>query len=161
MAKNRAACEAKIERCVKALLKVPTLTVPEAMILARFFQKDMADDSLRWLIMWCLSGGAKGSIEWDSSQTSSTLSPLTADTDNEPAASAGVSMTVEDHIQPPKHEQKRMTVSDVQQKQVGDLKHKKHKSDAHKKAVQLYDKERGKSNEGMSPRQVCVNNRRG
>jgi len=136
MSKNSAAREAKIEHCVQTLLRAPMLTVPEGMILARFSQKDVADASLRRLITRRLPGGTKGSIEWDSSRTHSTLSPLTAE-DSPAAASAGVSMSVDDRIQHPKRKQQRMTASAVQQKRVDDLKQKKHKSDAHKEAVRL------------------------
>ena len=92
MSKNSAAREAKIEHCVQTLLRAPMLTVPEGMILARFSQKDVADASLRRLLITRrLTGGTKGSIEWDSSRTHSTLSPLTAE-DSPASASAGVSM---------------------------------------------------------------------
>ena len=149
MSKNSAAREAKIEHCVQTLLRAPMLTVPEGMILARFSQKDVADASLRRLITRRLPGGTKGSIDWDSSRMHSTLSPLTAE-DSPAAASAGVSMSVDDRIQHPKRKQQRMTASAVQQKR------KKHKSDAHKEAVRLYDKERSKSDGGMSLRQVVA-----
>jgi hypothetical protein len=127
------------------------LTVPEAMILAKFSQKDVADNSLRRLIARRLPGGTKGSIEWDSSRTPSTLSQLTNGDD---PTSAGVSMSIDCRILPPKRKQQRMTASGVQQKRVDDLKQKKHKSEAHKEAVRLYDQERGKPDGGMSLRQV-------
>jgi hypothetical protein len=91
MSQKSAAHEAMIEHYMKMLLRAPTLTVPKLMILALFLQKDMADDSLRQMITQCLPSGTKGSIEWDSSRTRSTLSLLTAD--NELAASAGVPMS--------------------------------------------------------------------
>ena len=59
MPKKSAACEAKIEHCVKTLLRAPMLTVPEVMILARFSQKDVADESLRRLITRRLPSGTK------------------------------------------------------------------------------------------------------
>ena len=96
MSKKSAAHEAKIEHCVKTLLRLPMLTVPEAMILAKFSQKDVADNSLRRLITRRLPGGTKGSIEWDSSLTPSTLSPLT--NEDNPTASAGASMSIDSRI---------------------------------------------------------------
>ena len=115
------------------------LTVPEAMILAKFSQKDVADNNLRRLIARHLPGGTKGSIEWDSSRTPSTLSQLTNGDD---PTSAGVSMSIDCRILPPKRKQQRMTASGVQQKRVD------------KEAVRLYDQERGKPDGGMSLRQV-------
>ncbi len=103
------------------------------MILARFSQKDVVDESLRRLITQRLPGGTKQSIVWDSSQTSSTFSPLT--NEDEPTASARVSMSIQSRIEPPKRKQQRMTASGVQDKRVDDLKQKKHKSKAHKDAV--------------------------
>ena len=53
----------------------------------------------------------------------------------------------------PKRKQIRSTASDVQQRHIDDLKAKRHKSDAHKAAVRLYDVEKQKPN-GMSVRKV-------
>jgi hypothetical protein len=53
----------------------------------------------------------------------------------------------------PKRKQIRPTVSTVQQRRIDDLKAKRHKSDAYKVAVRLYDVEKQKPN-GMSVRKV-------
>ncbi len=48
------------------------------------------------------------------------------------------------YIQPPKRKQQRMTASALQQKQVEDLKQKRHKVEVHKEVVQLYTQEKEK-----------------
>jgi hypothetical protein len=47
MSKKSAALEAKFEIAVKTLLKAPMLTVPEAMIVAKFLTKDIANKSMQ------------------------------------------------------------------------------------------------------------------
>ncbi len=47
MSKKSAALEAKFEIAVKTLLKAPKLTVSEAMLVAKFSTKDIADKNMQ------------------------------------------------------------------------------------------------------------------
>ena len=50
MSKKSAALEAKFEIAVKTLLKVPNLTVQEAMLVAKFSTKDIKNKSMQKII---------------------------------------------------------------------------------------------------------------
>ena len=59
MNQNSAAYLAKVDYAVKTLLKAPGLTVPEAMKLADFSKKYIADKTVRQAIRRRLPGGTK------------------------------------------------------------------------------------------------------
>ena len=59
MSQNSAAQLAKVECAVKHLLKLSALTVPQAMKLADFYKKDIADKTVQRAIRRRLPGGTK------------------------------------------------------------------------------------------------------
>ena len=82
------------------------------------------------------------------------VSPLTGDGDDEHTTTTTLTAPSSGPTHPkPKRKQIRVTASAVQQRSIDDRALKKHKSDAHKAAVRLYDSERKKP-DGMSVRQV-------
>ena len=140
MSKKSAALEAKYEIAVKTLLKVPNLTVQEAMLVAKFSTKDTENKSMQKIIARRIPGGKRAMAALlppaslppsiidvpqchspQISNSSTTLSGATA---------------VAGRIQPPKkRKQQKMTATALQQKRVEDLKQKRHKVDVHKEAV--------------------------
>jgi hypothetical protein len=59
MSKKSAALEAKFEIAVKSLRKVPMITVPEAMQVAKFSTKDIANKSMQQNVTRCIPGGKR------------------------------------------------------------------------------------------------------
>ena len=59
MSQNSATHLAKVDCAVKHLLKLSTLTVPQAMKLAAFYKKYIADKTVRQAIRRRLPGGTK------------------------------------------------------------------------------------------------------
>jgi hypothetical protein len=47
MSKNSAAHQKKVEHAVRKILKAPGLSIPDAMVLANFSKKDVANKTLR------------------------------------------------------------------------------------------------------------------
>jgi hypothetical protein len=52
MSKKSAALEAKFDIAVKTLLKAPKLTVPEAVLVAKFLTKDIENKSMQQIIQY-------------------------------------------------------------------------------------------------------------
>jgi hypothetical protein len=59
MSKKSAALEAKFEIAVKTLLKAPKLTVSEAMLVAKFSTKDIADKNMQRNVSRRIPGGKR------------------------------------------------------------------------------------------------------
>jgi hypothetical protein len=157
MSKNIAAHQKKVEHAVQKILKAPGLSIPDAIVLANFSKKDVANKTLRRavhravkrrrdqaLLGLCAPPPTAGIIIIkDPSPSLSDLSSLTGESSALPAP------------QFPKPKRKQPTASAVQQRRIDDLKAKRHKSNEHKAAVRLYDIEKQKPN-GMSIRKVCL-----
>jgi hypothetical protein len=157
MSKNSAAHQKKVEHAVRKILKAPDLSIPDAMVLANFSKKDVANETVRRavhravklrqdraLLGLCAPPPTDGIvIIEDPSPSLSYLSSLTGES-SAPSAP---------QFPKPKRKQIRPTASAVQQRRVNDLKAKRHKSDAHKAAARLYNIEKQKPN-GMSIRKV-------
>jgi len=158
MSKNSAAHQKKVEHNVREILKAPGLSIPDAMVLANFSKKDVANKTLRRVVHRAvkllrdpalLGLRAPQPIDGiviieDPSPSLSDLSSLLTGESSAPSAP---------QFPKPKRKQIRPTASTVQQRRVHDLKAKRHKSSAHKAAVRLYDVEKQKPN-GMSVRKV-------
>jgi hypothetical protein len=143
MSKNESALEAKFEIAVKTLLKAPNLTVPEAMLVAKFSTKDIENKSMQKIILRRFPGGKRAMatllppallppsiVDVPTYHSPQILHLTTLSGGDGDTAIAG-------RIQPPKRKQQRMTASALQQKQVEDLKQKRHQVDVHKDAVRL------------------------
>ena len=63
MSQNSAAHLARVEHAVKTLLKAPSLTVLEAMYLAKFSKNDIANESIQQGIRRRLPGGTKNGLK--------------------------------------------------------------------------------------------------
>ena len=59
MSKKSAALEAKFEIAVKTILKAPNLTVPEAMLVAKFSTKDIETKSMHQIILRRILSGKR------------------------------------------------------------------------------------------------------
>ena len=124
MSKKSAVLEAKFEIAVKTLLKVPMLTVPEAMLVAKFSTKDIANKSMQRNVARRIPSSKRAMAALVPAIVDITIcgspqisSVTSGDGDREIAGC----------LQPPKHKQQRMTASALQQKQVEDLKQQRHK----------------------------------
>jgi hypothetical protein len=137
-----AAHQKKVESAVRILKTTTGVKVRQAMILANFSKKDIANDSIRRTIQRRIEKQHPTNII----NFNKSSSPVSLD------LSSSVVLSEPTNPQP-KRKQIRMTASAAQQKRVNDQEAKRHKSDAHKAAVRLYDAEKQKPN-GMSVRQV-------
>ena len=63
MYQNSAAHLARVEHAVKTLLKAPSLTVPEAMYLAKFSKNDIANESIQQGIRIRLTDGTRNGLK--------------------------------------------------------------------------------------------------
>ncbi len=127
------------------------------MILARFLKGNIANESIRRMIHRhlavqqvtshppCIQFGAIGKDLED-------LSDLTSGGGSLRKAVLTEVSSGPMHLKP-KHKQIHLTTSAIQQKRIDDLAAKKHKSEAHKAAMCLYNAERQKP-DGLSVRQV-------
>jgi hypothetical protein len=50
MSKNSATHQKKVEHAVWKILKMPGLSIPDAMVLANFLKKDVANETVRWAV---------------------------------------------------------------------------------------------------------------
>ena len=141
MSMKSAAHQKKVESAVRILKTTTGVKVRQAMILANFSKKDIANDSIRRTIQRRIEKQHPTNII-----KCNESSPVSSDLSSTVVSSAPTNPK-------PKRKQIRMTASAAQQKRVNDLETKRHKSDAHKAAVRLYDAEKQKPN-GMSVRQV-------
>ena len=128
------------------------------MILAGFSKSDSASEIVRQQVQRRLAhkGGANNN-RWEVvfvgiEDESASLSDLTSENEL-PTTTTTASSSSAPTNPKPKRKQIRLTASAVQQQRVGNLAAKKHKSDAHKAAVRLFDAEKKKP-DGMSIRQV-------
>jgi hypothetical protein len=163
MPKKSAVCQKKVDEAVRILNTTTGVNVSWAMILAGFSKKDTTDDTVRRMIRRHLEAlEAKQrtprrdapTVDVQITANNSVLSPLTGGDDNDPTAStAGTTKTTGPTHPKPKRKQIRPTASAIQQSRIDDLVAKRHKSDAHKAAVRLFNAEKQKP-DGMSIRQV-------
>jgi len=158
MSKNSAAHQKKVEHAVQKILKAPGLSIPDAMVLANFSKKDVANKTLRRAVHRAVKLcqdqallGLRAPPPTDGiiilEDPSPSLSDLSSSLTGESSALSA------SQFPKPKRKQIRPTSSAVEQRHVNDLKAKRHKSNAHKAAVRLYDVEKQKPN-GMSVRKV-------
>ena len=54
MSKNSATHPKKVEHAVQKILKVPGLSIPDAMVLANFLKKDVANETVRRAVHWAV-----------------------------------------------------------------------------------------------------------
>ena len=141
---------------MRKILKAPSLSIPDAMVLANFLKKDVANETMRRAVhrevklrqdqelLDVCAPPTDGIIITE--DPSPSLSDLSSFTDESSVSSAP-------QFPKPKHKQKRLTASTIQQRCIYDLKAKRHKCDVHKAAVRLYNIEKQKPN-GMLVRKV-------
>jgi hypothetical protein len=152
MPKKSAAHQKKVDAAVRILVTTTGVKVPQAMILAGFSKQDIANETIHRMIRRrfqakqttpCRDVTVRVEVAANGSDV---LSPLTGD--DEHTTTTLTTTTTTTHPKP-KRKQIRATASAVQQRRIDDQALKRHKSDAHKAAVCLWDSERKKP-DGMS-----------
>jgi hypothetical protein len=128
-----------------------------AMILARFSKSDIADKIVRQQVRRRLSlmgvtDNNQREVIFVDVDNAPSLSDFTSNSDASLPTTSASSSSAPTNPKP-KRKQIRPTASAVQQQCVDNLAAKKHKSDAHKAAIRLFDAEKKKP-DGMSIRQV-------
>ena len=157
MPKKSAAHQKKVDEAVRILNTTTGVIVSQAMILAGFPKKDIANETLRRMIRRRLEAlEAKQRPLLVVTNNDADLSTLTSGEDDDPTASATTTTTTTGPAQHPKPKRKqiRHTARATQQSRVDNLAAKRHKSDAHKAAVRLFHAEKQKPDGGMSIRMV-------
>ena len=157
MLRKSAAHQKKVDSAVRVLQTTTGVKVPWAMILAGFLKSDSANKIVRQQVRrrLALMGGARNNqreVVFVNVDNTSSLSDFTSD-NNASARTTSASSSSTPTNPKPKRKQIRPTASAVQQRRVSNLAAKKHKSDAHKVAIRLFDAEKKKP-DGMSIRQV-------
>ena len=147
MPKNSAAQEKKVKAAVQFLQTTTGVRVPQAMIVAGFSKKDVANEIERQVIRRRYNQ-AQSNINDVIVGYKPSLSDLTNIDVQSPSSSSSGSTNPK-----PKCKQIRLTSRAKQQQRVDDIMIKKHKSEAHKAAMRLYHAEKQKPN-GLSLRQV-------
>jgi len=153
MLRKSAAHQKKVDSAVRVLQNTTGVKVPGAMILAGFSKSDAASEVVRQQVrrrLQLMGGPNKNRREVvafvnvgdPSSPSDMTGTPSSASSSSASSSSAPTNPK-------PKRKQIRATSSSVQQRRVDDLAAKRHKSEAHKAAVRLFDAEKKKPN-GMS-----------
>jgi hypothetical protein len=174
MPKNTTAHQNRIQHAMRVLLKNCNLRVPEALKVADFSKKDVANESIHQAIQRCkitalaaeglhtppcecIVNGNRASLldisdlaDAQTTQTSTTTTMVMMTM----AGTTTTTTSTDNAIPPPKHKQIRLPLHSVRQKHTNNLKAKRHKADAHKSAVRLYVIERQKP-DGMSARHVA------
>ncbi len=151
----------KVHSAVRVLQTTTGVKVPGAMILAGFLKSDAASKVVQQHVRHRLE--LMGSPNKNQREVAfvnvgdpSLLSDMTG-TPSSASSSSTSSSSASSSSAPtnpkPKQKQIRATSSSVQQRRVDDLAAKRHKSEAHKAAVRLFDAEKKKPN-GMSLSQV-------
>jgi hypothetical protein len=111
MSKKSAALEAKFDIAVKTLLKAPKLTVPEAMLAAKFSTKDIENKSMQRIISRRILGSKRA-------MTASVPPIVDITTCGSPQISSVTSgdgdKEIAGCIQPPERKQQKMTASALQ-----------------------------------------------
>jgi hypothetical protein len=150
MLRKIAAHQKKVALAVRVLQTTTGVNVPMVMILAGFSKSDIADKIVRQQVRRRLAHQREViCVDVDNAPS---LSNFTSDNDASlPTTSASLSSAPTNPK--PKRKQIRPTASAVQQRRVGDLAAKKHKSDMHNAAIRLFDADKKKP-DGMSIRQV-------
>ena len=140
MSKNSAANQKKVEHAVRKILKAPGISITDAMVLANFSKKDVANETVHWAVHRAVKlCQDRELLDLRASPTdgifliedpSPSLSDLSSFSDQSLAPS-------DPQFPKPKRKQIRPTASAVQQRRINNLKAKRHKSDVHKAAVRL------------------------
>jgi len=158
MSKNSATHQKKVEHAVRKILKAPGLSIPDAMVLAIFSKKDVANKTLRRAVHRAVKLrrdrallGLRAPPPTDGIVIIEDPSPSLSDLSS--SLTGELSAPSAPQFLKPKCKQIRPTASTVEQRRVNDLKAKRHKSNTHKAAVRLYNVEKQKPN-GMSGRKV-------
>ena len=158
MSKKSAAHLKKVDEAVRILNTTTGVNVPQAMILAGFPKKDIANETVRRMIRRRLETlQAKQRPLLVVTNNDADLSTLTGgEVDDDPTASATTTTTTTGPAQHPKPKRKQIwhTARATQQRRVDNLAEKRHKSEAHKAAVRLFHAEKQKPDGGMSIRMV-------
>ena len=141
---------------MRVLQTTTGVKVPGAMILAGFSKSDAASEVVRQQVRRRLElmGGPnknRREVAFVNVGDPSSLSDMTGTPSS--ASSSSASSSSAPTNPKPKRKQIRSTSSSVQQWRIDDLAAKRHKSEAHKAAVRLFDAEKRKP-DGMSIRQV-------
>ena len=158
MLRKRAAHQKKVDSAVRVLQTTTGVKVPWAMILAGFSKSDSADKIVRQQVRrrLALMGGVTDNNQREvifvDDDNAPSLSDFTCDNDASLPTTSESSSSAPTNPKP-KRKQIRPTASAVQQRRVNNLAAKKHKSDAHKAAIRLFDAKKKKP-DGMSIRQV-------
>ena len=128
-----------------------------AMILAGFLKSDIVDEIVRQqvrrrLALMGVTDNNQREVICVNVDNAPSLFDFTSDNDASLPTTSALSSSAPTNPKP-KRKQIRPTASAVQQWRIDDLAAKKHKSDAHKAAICLFDAEKKKP-DGMSIRQV-------
>ncbi len=163
MSKKSAAHLKKVDEAVRILNTTTGVNVPMAMILAGFPKKETTIETVRRMIRRRLEAvQAKQRTPCRDAPAAAVrivanemeLSPLTGEDDDPSRTMTTSNTTTMGPTHPkPKRKQIRPTASAVQQRHIDHVAAKRHKSDAHKAAVRLFNSEKQKP-DGMSIRQV-------
>jgi hypothetical protein len=161
MPKKSTAHQKKVDEAMRILNTTTGVNVSWTMIQAGFLKKDTTDDTKRMMILCHLEAlEAKQrtprrnapTVDVQITANSLVLSPLTGGDNNDPTAlTTGTTKTTRPTHPKPKRKQIRPTASAIQQSRIDELAAKRHKSDAHKAGVSLFNAEKP---DGMSIRQV-------
>ncbi len=142
MPKKSAAHQKKVDEAVRILNTTTGVNAPQAMILAGFPKKDIANETVRRMIRRRLETlQAKQRPLLVVTNNDADLSTLTGgEVDDDLTASATTTTATTGPAQHPKPKRKqiRHTARATQQIRVDNLAAKRHKSEAHKAAVRLF-----------------------
>jgi hypothetical protein len=157
MLRKRAAHQKKVASAVRVLQTTTGVNVLMAMILAGFSKSDITDKIMRQqvrcrLALMGITDNNQREVFFVDVDKAPSLSDFTSDKDASLSTTSASSSSAPTNPKP-KTKQIRPTASAVQQRRVGNLAAKKHKSDAHKAAIRQFDAEKKKP-DGMSIRQV-------
>ena len=150
MLKKSAVHQKKVDHAVRILNTTTGVIVPQAVILAGFPKKDIANETVRRMIrcrLEALEAKQRPLMVVVVTNNDADLSTLTGE-DTTTTTTTGPAQHPK-----PKRKQIRHTARSIQQSRVDNLAAKRHKSDAHKAAVHLFKAEKQKP-DGMSIRMV-------
>ena len=151
MPKKSAAHQKKVDEAVRILNTTTGVIVSQAMILAGFPKKDIANETVRRVIrrrLEALEAKQRPLMVVVVTNNDADLSTLTGEEDTTTTTTTGPAQHPK-----PKRKQIRRTARAIQQSRVNNLAAKRHKSDEHKAAVRLFNAEKQKP-DGMSIRMV-------
>ena len=130
MPKKSAAHQKKVDEAMRILNTTTGVIVPQAMILAGFPKKDIANETVRRMIrrrLEALEAKQRPLMVVVVTNNDADLSTLTGEEDTTTTTTTGPAQHPK-----PKRKQIRLTASAIQQRRVDNLAAKRHKSDAHK-----------------------------